>query len=230
MNKKRYSKKSHSHDYNGDRLKKILKLLPSTGKLLEIGAWDGTTIKYYKKKFTGDVYGIDISLDVLKKQKKLFKGIKACDLNKEKIPYPKNFFDVIVCSEVIEHIYNTDFLLQDIKRVLKPDGSLIISTPNLASFLNRLLILIGWQPLGTEVSSISSHYGNPMKQRLNPAGHIRNFTYRAFCELVKAHGFSIKKKVPAYMTQNRLYQFIEIITMTLFKGLGSDMILKCKKK
>ena len=52
-------------------------------------------------------------------------------------------FDLIVMLEVIEHIVNAEYLLSEIKRVLKPHGVLILSTPNFAWWRNRLRILLG---------------------------------------------------------------------------------------
>ncbi len=230
VTKKRYLMDIISTDINFERLKIIKKLLPEKGKLLEIGAWDGTTIKYYKQKFKGETYGIDISKKIIKKAEKHFDNLKKCDLNKEKIPYKNNYFDIVICSEVIEHIYDTDRLLEEIKRVLKNTGFLIISTPNLSSFINRIFILFGLQPLGTEVSCLKSGYGNPLrKQNLIPSGHIRNFTYRAFKDIVITHKFKIIKKKATIFSTYKIISIIEKIIGNLFISLGSDVIFKCKK-
>lgn len=51
------------------------------------------------------------------------------DLNADNLPYPNDSFDIIFSKSVIEHINNTDHLLKEILRVLKPGGKLIILTP-----------------------------------------------------------------------------------------------------
>jgi len=226
----RYSSHSNIYDYSLDRLQKIRRLLPETGKLLEIGAWDGTTGRFYKTTFKGKLYGIDISTETFKYAKKYFDELKECDLNSEKIPFPDNFFDVVICSEVIEHIYNTDRLLIEIKRILKPSGILIISTPNLASFFNRIFILFGFQPLATEVSAKVSTYGNKFRKNLLPSGHIRNFTYKAFRDIIINNGFYIIKKKASSISNNRIIKFIENFLGSISIELGSDIILKCQIK
>lgn len=51
-----------------------------------------------------------------------------------RLPFPDMSFDLVLTSEVIEHIPQPDEMLRDIWRVLKPDGTVIISTPNWFSF------------------------------------------------------------------------------------------------
>ena len=53
---------------------------------------------------------------------------------------------------MIEHLYNPDHMLEECRRVLKPGGLLIISTPNLQAWYNRILFLFGVQPIFYEVS------------------------------------------------------------------------------
>ena len=93
---------------------------------------------------------------------------------------------VEVDIDVIEHLFDTDKAIAEIRKVLRKDGFLVISTPNLSSFANRLLLLFGYQPLGTEVST-HKHYGRPKKYNLREgvAGHIRVFTYKALIEFLK---------------------------------------------
>ncbi len=57
-------------------------------------------------------------------------------------------------EEVIEHLYNSDLVISEIYRILKRNGILILSTPNLASWINRLVLLLGYQPFSHDVSFI----------------------------------------------------------------------------
>lgn len=62
--------------------------------------------------------------------------IVCCDLLK--LPFPPAFFDIILCSQVIEHIPQDDLLLGEFAHVLKPRGLLILGTPNEGCFMARL--------------------------------------------------------------------------------------------
>ncbi len=75
-----------------------------------------------------DVYNVDIVIE-----KEDNKNI-AFDLNsRAKLPYEDNFFDVVLCQEIIEHIHDPWSLISLAKKVLKDDGYLIVTTPNISS-------------------------------------------------------------------------------------------------
>lgn len=51
----------------------------------------------------------------------------------DSLPLDDNTIDLVLFQEVIEHLYNSDLIMAEIGRVLKPNGLLILSTPNLSS-------------------------------------------------------------------------------------------------
>lgn len=217
-------------DFSNERIDKIISRLPTTGSLLELGAWDGSIISRYRPRFQGKIFGLDLSIEIMKQALPMLEEGKACDLNKDNIPWDDNSFDCVVCGEVIEHIFDTDRLMLEIRRVLKPGGVVFLSTPNLSSALNRLLLLAGLQPLGTEVSSRKSNYGNPLRKSLNPAGHIRNFTARALVELIQANGFERVTLDSAPLSGNKYIRRVEKLFAMVSPSLGSDLIIEAYKK
>ena len=101
------------------------------------------------------------------------------------LPFRTGSLDVVMLDEVIEHVVDTDGIVDEIHRVLHPDGMLVLSTPNLAAWFNRLGLLAGLQPAFTEVA-YSGVYGRPGDEVV---GHLRLFTWRALREFLAAHGF-----------------------------------------
>jgi SAM-dependent methyltransferase len=101
------------------------------------------------------------------------------------LPLGSASVDVIIISELIEHLVDTDTVLSEARRVLVPGGSLLLSTPNLAAWYNRALLMVGVQPMFTEVS-LQGIYGRPGHEVV---GHLRVFTRRALEALLVAHGF-----------------------------------------
>jgi 2-polyprenyl-3-methyl-5-hydroxy-6-metoxy-1,4-benzoquinol methylase len=100
-------------------------------------------------------------------------------------PRPLVVVDVVIMSELIEHLVDTDAALAEAGRVLVPGGRLLLSTPNLAAWYNRVLLAFGIQPAFTEVS-LHAIYGRP---GCDVVGHLRIFTRRALQEILAAAGF-----------------------------------------
>src|ERR1700733_4748288 len=102
------------------------------------------------------------------------------------LPFAAESADVVIMSELIEHLVDTDSALDEAFRVLKPGGSLLMSTPNLAAWYNRGPVALGVQPIFSEVS-LRGVYGRPGSQ---VAGHLHLFTRGALVGLLAARGFS----------------------------------------
>ncbi len=134
--------------------------------------------------------GIDISAEAVRCCHQIGVTAFQVDIDSSNLPLADNFFDIVVCGEVIEHLFDTDHLLEEIYRTLSSSGYLILTTPNLGWWLNRIALLFGYQPYNTEISS-RYNLGKPRKVFDGVAGHIRPFTYRSLRELVALHGFSI---------------------------------------
>ena len=79
-----------------------------------------------------EVVGIDIDADTIRRASQLFKqdGLRYQQHSVENLPFEDHSFDVIVSFETIEHIDHPEKFLLEIKRVLKPGGTVVISCPN----------------------------------------------------------------------------------------------------
>ncbi|MBS0658349.1 MAG: methyltransferase domain-containing protein [Verrucomicrobia bacterium] len=64
--------------------------------------------------------------------------VDRADLDREPLPYPPDSFDLVTCTEVIEHIENYRGLFREAFRVLRPGGAFVLSTPNVLNFRSRL--------------------------------------------------------------------------------------------
>lgn len=117
-----------------------------------------------------------------------FSGVVA-SAEGQVLPFEKGAFDIVVLDEVIEHLVDTDSILDEIRRVLAPGGVLLLSTPNLAAWFNRLALLGGLQPAFSEVS-FRGVYGRP---GVGIVGHLRLFTKRALQEFVADRGFVVEQ-------------------------------------
>jgi ubiquinone/menaquinone biosynthesis C-methylase UbiE len=186
------------------RLKNILDIVPEKKNAiyLDCGSYDGVqTVKIAEKIKTKKMYGIDRDPQLIKKAEA--KGIKVSkgDLNK-KIPFSDNTFDIITAIEVIEHIYDTDAFVHELKRVCKKNGYIFVGTENLAAWHNIFALLLGFQPsAGPHVSAyfpvgfhpLLNKHGNDEKEMeiWNSDRHINVMTRDALRKLFLSYGFAI---------------------------------------
>lgn len=94
------------------------------GKVLDVGCGDGFLLS---KILGGEKYGIDISEKRVKQASQFAKEVKQASIYN--IPYPDKFFDVVICTEVLEHIPNVEKGMYEVRRVLKDEGKLLATVP-----------------------------------------------------------------------------------------------------
>lgn len=111
------------------RLKKIKYLIDKynfrEGKCLDLGCGTGLITRYLPK----DSIGMDINPRNLEKAKKYAPYINFIEGDIEQTPFKNEMFDNIICTEVIEHLFEPQKTIFEIKRILKPNGLLIGSVP-----------------------------------------------------------------------------------------------------
>jgi len=177
-----------------DRHKKVLDIFSryKFERILDVGCGDGNFSVLLKEACKAkEVYGIEISekgAEIARKN-----GVKCyqLDIDEEDLPFEDNYFDAVAALELIEHLFDPDHFLDEVYRVLKPNGIFVLSTPNLASIHNRIALLFGYQPFSVMVSLNNSvgHLG--FSAGGAAPDHIRFFTLRSLKELLKIHKFEI---------------------------------------
>lgn len=229
MNFINYYKKNKTYiTFTDARLSKIINIVNDLKpeSLLDIGCGSGYLLDQLSKTVSSrNLWGIDVYSN--KKNKKW--NYKKADINYP-LPFEDNSFNCIVLGEVIEHVPDPDFLLQECYRVLKKRGILIISTPNLVSWANRLLVLLGIQPLYTE-TSIEINLGRYFKilgQGEKTQGHLKIFTHRSLSEILEKEKFKEIEKygVPFYFP----FPFSLVDKLfARFVSMSSGLLYVCKK-
>lgn len=132
---------SYLHIFRANYLSKFIR--KDIPKILDIGCWSGQFHRALDMKH--QYFGVDIDEDVVKFASKKFKNTEFKTGSASSIPYNNNFFDVVVFSEVIEHIpANTETkALKEINRVMKKNGILFLSTP-LDTWVSKMLDPAYW--------------------------------------------------------------------------------------
>ncbi len=113
-----------------------------------------------------------------------------------RLPFKDGAFDIIISVEGIEHIDTQEYFIQELRRVLKPGGRLILSTPNILSIRSRLsYALTGQGILKTfidEYTSVQNRDGNRIYH-----GHVFLISYFQLHYLLHNSGFQISGLLPS---------------------------------
>jgi len=118
---------------------KIRELAPDLqGDFLDVGAGNGELIDRVIREFRLTAHACDYRNDLM-----TIGGLQvdAVDLNTEPLPYANASFDLVTCTEVIEHLEHYRATLREVNRVLRPGGVFVVSTPNVLNLRSRLRYL-----------------------------------------------------------------------------------------
>lgn len=114
---------------------------PGEAKLkhLDVGAGRGQLIARLRQAADVDSQACDFHVENF-----AVPGIPLAKVNIDQapLPYPEASFDVVTCSEVVEHVENPRRLMREAWRVLKPGGVLVMTTPNVLNALSRVRYLV----------------------------------------------------------------------------------------
>jgi len=171
--------KYYSSSYN----ESIFNLVPKNKKVLDMGCNTGNLGERLIKDKNCIVYGLDYSKLAIKEAKKKLNKALVLDLENYTIPFKQEKFDIIVFADVLEHLRYPERILKNYLNILKPDGKIIISIPNIAYIKIRVGLLFGrW---------------NYKKAGILDRTHLRFFTKKTIINLLKYCGYKIIYISPA---------------------------------
>jgi len=148
-----------------------VKEVDNLGKALDIGCREGHQSRWLKR-VGYEVVSIDIEPE--------YEGALTVDVN-DGLPFPDQHFDLIWCSEVIEHLNDPLESLNEILRVAKTDGFVILTTPNSYAWIFRLASLVGFPP-----------------QKIQNPGHKHFFNYSNLKNILESTQYSIIYRIWGY--------------------------------
>ena len=165
-----------------------------------------------------EVYAVDVARAPLELAKDRGICVQQADAS-DNLPYKDGSFDFIFAGEIIEHLIDTKTFLCELNRILRDDGILLLTTPNLARFPDRIRFLIGKAPRHT----------TPMHEYLFL--HIRPFTSQSLQKSLWACGFDIKefKSNFVFLDPFQRTGVKSRLLARLFPSLGESLIVKARK-
>ena len=147
------------------RLRQLLARRPP-GRLLDVGCYDGQLLlQAVEPRMDELLVGLDLSLPALRAAHT--RTIAAVRAQLEaRLPFQDAAFQTVLAAEVIEHVFDTQALLDELARILSPAGQLVITTPNLVALSGRMQLVLGRSPHNVEFDAAP-----------HTSGHIRYFTF-----------------------------------------------------
>lgn len=164
------------------RVKTIVRFLNTNHQVsvLEIGCGAGNVSEQIK---SNQLHGIDLSPFLLKKSqiRLALHQARLARANAERLPFTDRQFGQLVCSEVLEHVSNPRQVVNEMARVAKTDGILVISIPNEA-WINRVKGIIRSLGLGRWLlQGNNGAYNSP--NQMTDEWHLHSFNLKLLQEI-----------------------------------------------
>lgn len=160
------------------RRDRILALAQGTGlRILDVGCARGVLGNTLRKRGNW-VGGIELSREAAAIAGTQLDAVWSFDIQQEwPAELQRGDIDIVIISEVVEHVFDPVFVLKRVRAALKESGTVVLTTPNFMTWTNRLRFLVG-----------AFQY---QEQGMFDFGHIRWFTYRYLHEVLAQAGFRI---------------------------------------
>ncbi len=150
----------------------LLRRVPRARSLLDVGCGDGYATRLYASTWDlalEDVVGVEPQ-DKYRVPGHPFR-VCAVDIERERLPFPDQSFDVVMCNQVLEHLKIVIAPLREMMRVTQTGGFVAVGIPNLSSLLSRVYLLLGRDPICLAF----------------PGPHVRGLTHRSFRRMLRSN-------------------------------------------
>lgn len=197
-----------SNQYYQFARSEMLAFLPDDySKVLEVGCGAGSFIKSLKK--STESWGVEQDTAAGELAAKHMNKVLIGQYQSVCEEIPDNYFDLIICNDVIEHIDHYDKFLHDIKSKLSNDGALLISIPNVRFLPNlfELLVLKDWRYRDAGILDKT---------------HLRFFTRKSLCRTLEESGWSVETIRGINRYGNRSFSPKRLLSYLCQPLLGAD--------
>ncbi|MCI0341769.1 MAG: class I SAM-dependent methyltransferase [Planctomycetales bacterium] len=161
----------------GPRVRRYRRLLPETGRVLDVGCGDGSLLREIGRRGPWELYGLDFKPEALPASDPAARPLHLFAGTLEQAPYERDFFDLVVMHHVLEHVPEPATTLRKVLEILRPGGTLVGQLPNYDS-IERLVTGRYW-----------NGYHTPR--------HMQCFSRRTLGALLSRTGFADVRTSPA---------------------------------
>jgi len=166
------------------------------GRVLDLGCGTG----FFAKKLR-DWWGTEVHVAEYRRELVRYEGLQVSevDLNQlQPLPYEDNSFDYVLMLEVIEHIKHPWFIVEELARILKPGGKVLITTPNVHHLASKTKVVIEGE-----------FYGFNEVRQSSPLSHLISFTVRQLKLMLNESGMSVERVTFSHPIWGRRVLFSE---------------------
>lgn len=203
------------------RIGRTLGLVPpprSSGRILEMGAYMQMTpalqcvlgYREVRGAYFGPLGRVDEKTATVNGTEVFHCKVDLFDAEKDRYPYQDGYFETVIACEIFEHmLHDPMHMLLEMRRVLEEGGTLLLTTPNVASFtaVARALEQSGNPQLYSKYTDPRGEYAE------TEVGHMREYTPQELREAVESAGFEIEnlftEVIPGYGTDVWVKNFLE---------------------
>ena len=157
----------------------LLEIIPEMyGSVLDVGCGAGATMMHLLEKGANEVTGVELSQAACEQAWKRNLNVIQADIQKDDLPLQEKSFDFIIFADVLEHLYDPWKTLRGFVRLLKDDGTILLSIPNVKYYrvLRKLLFSDEWTYVPSGVLDFT---------------HVRFFTRKEAQKLVASAGLDV---------------------------------------
>ncbi|MEM2196922.1 MAG: hypothetical protein QW290_07570 [Sulfolobales archaeon] len=129
---------------------------------------------------------------------------------------------------MVEHLLDWDTFMENVVRLSYKKSLLLISAPNLGNWINRSLLLLGFQPRDLEISSKRLYGVAPLYKGHAPIGHVKVATLPAMRQFIESYGFRVVRASSLYAKDNVLANIVDLL-LKPFPSLARRYIILAQR-
>lgn len=169
-----------------DSLTKIIRLIPPKSTVLELGPATGYLTRHLTEELECVVDCVEVSPSMAEAVRPVARKLIVGDLNTLDLRtmLPNNEYDVIIAADVLEHLSYSNTVVEQAYALLKENGRVLVSVPNIAH--------------ASVIGALCQGDFPYAKDGLLDTSHTRFFTKRTICRELTKHGFMIEKIDPVW--------------------------------
>ncbi len=188
----------------------LIELIPPGAiRILDVGCGVGKTGQLLREKGFEEIFGVEINANAAEQAKSYYREVIIGDIEKDLLPFGRGFFDCILYGDVLEHLIDPWKVLKHHKEILKDDGVIICSIPNIRYYkILKPLILKGrWEYVDLGIMDRT---------------HLRFFTLKTIEDLFRETGYEVTKLIK----KKRCSKTMKLINRLVFNQFVDFLVLQ----